>query len=114
MTNEIITAVIEKAEARGLGHFGIRAESKVLEVGAYLQNSAQFGDTWDGEELGGTCALRISYDGFEVEDIDADLASVQAYATDDCKIILIGGTDSYEGTDANEKVIKNAEILYVF
>jgi|GEM_PF-5558825 len=111
--NEKILAIIEKAEARGLNSFGIRAEGKIFEIGADLENSAQWGDTWDGEELEGSCALQIGYDGFEIEDIEYDLEGLAQYLGDDCKAILVGGTGSYEGTDAGETVIANAEVLYV-
>ena len=112
--NDLITKIIENAERVGLNSFGIRAESKTFEIGAELDCSGQFGDTWDQEELDGTCALQVSYDGFEVEDIDGDLKSLEMYLNDNCKAILIGGTASYEGTDCGETVIKNAQVLHVF
>lgn len=112
---ETIIKIIETAEQSGKGHFGLRAESEFLEIGAGLNNSYQNGDTWDGEELDGTCAVKLySYDGFCVDGIESDFENVKMYLEDDMKIVLIGGTSSYEGTDAHETVIENAEVLYVF
>ena len=114
--NETLIKVIEEAEKRGLGHFGLRAEDKIFEIGASLERSYQSGDTWNDEELEGTCAVKLySYDGFEVdEDLDEDLENVKVYLQENRKVILVGGTNSYEGTDAHETVISNAEVLYVF
>ncbi|MCK5602767.1 hypothetical protein KAR91_12880 [Candidatus Pacearchaeota archaeon] len=114
MDNETITNIINKAEQRGLSHFGLRVETKSVTVGQDLSNSTQFGDTWDGEGLDGTCAIQISYDGFDVEDINSDLKAMDMYLVDDCSIVLVGGTGSYEGTDAGETVITNAEVLHIF
>ncbi len=97
--SEEITKIIEKAELAGITHFGIIADSKNLEIGSYLDNSGE-----------GTGAVTISYNGWDVEDIESDLKELDGM---DGNRLLIGGDDSYDA-GLGEKVIKNARVLYIF
>lgn len=112
--NEIINAIIEQAEANGLTRFGIRQHHEQVSIGDNLPTSTDYIDDCDPVELDGTCCLEISYDGFEVEDIEWDIEQLKKRNYHDGQIILVGGTDAEEGNDEWEIVIESAVCLYVF
>ena len=123
--NEVVLEVIEAAEKRGLSKFGVRVITKgryanasdalqIVKIGDALSNSFQSFDDCESEELDGACAIYIDYDGFEVCRIEKTLEDAKAYSFDGGQVILIGGTSSHEGTDLNETVISEAEVLYIF
>lgn len=110
--NEIITKIVEES---GLVAFGIRAEEKDVQVGDDLENSYQSYEDCEPEELAGTCAVRIDYDGWDVTNIEESLKGLNKYLDGGRrKAILVGGSSSYEGTDANETVISGAVVLHIF
>lgn len=117
--NDKITEILNNS---AFSDFGVRVITHnpngciaAYRAGDELPNSY----TWiDGlstcEELEGVSAISISYDGWECEDIESDIKDLAPYLSLGDQIVLIGGAASYEGNDANEKVISNAEVLYVF
>jgi len=109
-----IEKIIQKAEQEGMAVFGLRLLSEPCQIGSTIKNSCQVGDSWNGDELDGASCITLSYDGFEIDDINGDLKQLDQYKSDECQIILVGGTGGYEGTDADEIVIKNPVCLYIF
>jgi len=118
--NQKLTNIIDAAN---LNSFGIRAIMANPKTGVATNYSA--GDalpnshTWvDGEttaeELTGTSALSIDYDGWDVSNIEDSIEQLAPYIDSDTQIVLIGGGESYEGNDPSETVISNAIVLYVF
>lgn len=110
-----ITKIIEAAEKRGLGCFGIRQHHEQVSVGDDLPPSRHFVDGYEPEELDGTCCLQINYDGFEVEDIASDIEQlISRKYPGEGPIILVGGRRGEPGYDEGELVIEWAECLYIF
>lgn len=114
--NEKLTAIIEQAPH--LSHFGVRVmndETDTYEVG----QKAPISYAWvDGERtddcLEGTSTVGIDWDGWDVNDIDESLEQLQQYMRNGHQVVLVGGVGSYEGNDPRERVIYDAEILYIF
>ncbi len=111
--NELILKILEKAEEKGLSHFGIRHHHKVVNVGDSLGCSFNCIDDIDSEKLSGICCMTISYDDFEVEDFKGDINHLMDGNYQDGSIILVGGCDSEYGNDDKEIIIKDAEVLFV-
>lgn len=117
--NEMLTDIVNDS---GKQSFGIRVISQMpcgkqcsYIAGDYLPNSYQWIDGCaTDDQLAGVSAIQIGYDGFDIEDIDSDLKEIAPYLSLGNQIVLIGGSSSYEGTDAGEIVIAEAEVLYVF
>lgn len=119
--DELITKIVEEAEKRGLSHFGVRVITKhqkgksIYKVGDSMKPSYVWVDgSSTKEKLSGVSTIKIDYDGFNVENIDKTLSKLEPYLGDNEQVVLVGGTDSYEGNDRNERVIENAEVLHVF
>jgi hypothetical protein len=112
--NELLTDIIDAATNQGLSSFGIRANKSGACVGDMLLKSHQCGDTWSGELLDGTSTIGIYYDGFDVDGVDQAIKALAMYLDGTRELVLVGGNSSYEGTDMNESVITDAQVLYVF
>lgn len=109
-----LTEVIEKAQQRGLGVFGLRKHHEVVSVGEDLPVSYNTPDDLEPEKLNGTCCIILhSYDGWDVEGIENDLEKLTQYSNDG-STILVGGTRGEDGWDPGEVIIVNAEVVYVF
>lgn len=113
--NAKITEIIEAAEKRGLNSFGIRQHHEQVSVGDDLPVSKHYLDDHHPEDLDGTCCLQISYDGFDVDDIEYDLEQLLSRNyPGNGPVIIVGGTRSSDGWDDSEIIIGGAECLYVF
>ncbi len=98
--------VVDEGVVRGL---------KTLDCHTGLANSYQWVDgSTTTDQIDGVSAILLGYDGFDVEDIDFDLQRLAPYRALGDQVVLIGGDRSYEGNDASETVISNAEVLYIF
>lgn len=127
MTIEEIRDLINEAEAK-YSYIGIRADERDYQIGEIMDNShqlfqdPQYDDTftellypyvsdgpyagfYDGGELNGTCALRISEDNAEEM-----LKRVMSYGN---KFYLIGGNSMEYGNDEDEIIIEDAEVIAV-
>ena len=117
--NETLTEIVEKS---GKQSFGVRVitrnpteHSPACKIGDTLANSYQWVDgSTTTDQIDGVSAILLGYDGFDVEDIDFDLQRLAPYRALGDQVVLIGGDRSYEGNDASETVISNAEVLYIF
>ena len=116
-----ITAIahaIENAGTRGLSHFGVRVQDTPVNVGDALANSRQFGDCWGGEELEGCSTIALQWDYWDAEEDAEEIeeavetAIKRASEFGDGHMYLIAGSGSYEGTEANERVIHNPEVIF--
>lgn len=128
MTKEMIKKVIEENEYE---FYGLRYDSNTLNVGDYCKNSHQYyQDAWnldnyddlteeelsqlynadlgcyDGGELNGTCAVRLTENN-----IEKAIERMSHYAYADSKLILIAGNYAEEGNDVDEIIIENAIVL---
>lgn len=112
--NEMTLKIIEAAEKRGLTSFGIRQHHAMVNIGDDLGVSYNSIDDCTPVELDGICCLAIGYDGFDVDDIEYDLDQLAEMNYQDGSVILVGGTSHEDGNDADEIVIGNPEILWVF
>jgi hypothetical protein len=113
-----IKTIIE-ANNNEYGYFGIRAmmqnpltgENQIVEVDDILQNSYVWEDgETTGEELNGTCALKLNYDA-ELSEIDYTLKNVNVYSWNVKQFVLLGASRADYGTDANEIILENAVVL---
>jgi hypothetical protein len=111
--NETITRIIEAAEEKGFTCFGVRKHHEIVTVGDSLGFSTNYIDDQEPEELPGICCIITSYDGFEVEDFEGDLAQLEQYSYNDGSTILVGGRGFEYGNDQNEIIIENATVLWV-
>lgn len=120
MTVEQVKKIMECGEFE---YYGIRSDETVeykigdtcFESHQWLQDDPEDGSEynkdmgcWDGGELSGTCALKIT---------DAsDIAAILAYSKETyggSHICLIGGYSAEYGVDPDEIIIHNAEVLCV-
>ena len=118
--NEILTDIIDQS---GLSSFGVRVASDNplsgdeinYQVGDSLPNSYEWVDgLTTSDELDGTCALMIDFDGFDVGYIEDSIKELAPYKPLGSQVVLIGGSGSYQGADDGETVISNAVVLYKF
>ena len=102
----------------GFVNIGLRVMTNdvKVKVGELLDNSFEWvdGDPTDNE-LDGTCALTLKYDGYEVNEnwLNKMLDNAKDYITNDEQLVIIGGSDSYEGNDLNEIVISDAHCIAI-
>lgn len=115
-----INQLNEIIENSGLDKIGLRVmtNGETVSVGDYLNNSF----TWDDgittdEQLEGTCALDLEFDGWEVSEdrLNEMLALSEFYQSGDSKwqVVIVGGDESYEGNDDSEVVIYDAKCIAV-
>ena len=130
MNEKIKNKIIEILKAGEYGNnTGIRinteypgAEKPV--VGEYLPSSYDWNDSEirgvdesTGVEIDGVCTIAVNVISFldEVEeDIDEALEKLELYLSRGDCIVLVGGTDSYEGEDPCERIIENGVCLAIF
>ena len=118
MNIESLNEIIEKS---GLSKIGLRVMTggKVVKVGDDLDNSFDWVDGCiTSEEIDGTCALDLGWDGWEIDEgwLSEMLTEAKAYnmLNDNEQLVVIGGREGFEGNDVNEIVIENAVCLAVF
>ena len=125
MTVEEIRELISKSEYDCIG---IRADSREYQAGEAVDNSHQlfqdpqynddytellypyisegpYAGFYDAGELNGACALEVS-----VNNIEEMLKKVKSYGN---KYYLIGGDSMEYGYDADEIIIRDAEVIAV-
>ena len=120
--NDAVLAIIEQAEKQGMTSFGVRAMTSFggvvqkVTVGDCLDASNDWDDGISSDvKLGGTCALSIKYDGFEVEGVEQTIEKlIKHYASNGEQIVLIGGVFVDYGNDPGEVIIADATVLHVF
>jgi hypothetical protein len=105
--------IIEAAEKRGITCFGVRAHNCNVSIGDGLGASYNTVDDQSPVPLAGICCISLEYDGFEVSNLDRDLAALKQYKRGG-SVVLVGGQFVDYGNDPNEIIIGNAEVLYVF
>lgn len=120
MTNaeKILNAI--EANRHNYCYFGVRVDSKALNIGDTLECSHNFDTVCDddSELLGGTCATGFGmlwFDG-EQDDIDTINRALEinaAYDRKNAHKYLIGGWDSSYGNDPSEVIIAGAEVVEI-
>ena len=115
--DEMILKIIESAELKGIRSFGIKVVDCDIPPGTKIWDSKEIIRKYDDiqRDIKGTSCLNIFYDGFEVFNIDKDVKEALAeYKYFGDRVVLVGGSDSYEGNDQNETVIINPICLHQF
>ena len=108
-----VLEIIRSAEKQGISYFGLRQHHEPVKVGCKLAVSYDQIDDQEDEELNGTCASQISYDGFDLEDFDFDCEHVIDQGYQEGPLILIGGKTQDFGNDDHEIIISDAVVLAV-
>ena len=128
-----IDDIQEICEESGFGYYGLRADDMEYNVGDICYNSHQFfaDPEWDeyGEllyemvddpespyygfydagELDGTCAVKFSPE--DEQSIKNALHTIRSYVYPGSHIYIIGGYDREYGNDADEIIIRDAEVV---
>ena len=116
MNIEQLNEIIEES---GFNKIGLRVMTgdKVVAVGEQLENSFVWDDgVCTSDELEGTCALDLEFDGWEIEEsrLNEMLEIAKGYLqSGNEQIVIVGGNDGYEGNDHHEVVIYDAHCIAV-
>lgn len=115
LLNTITQTITDNYDEIMCSMFGLRIieDETLLEPGTLLDPSRNWHDDLEmGEELPGTCAVEIKWNGnpdYLTAAVESALRTASAYPGN--QILLITGDSNMRGEDTGEIIIKEAEVI---